>query len=872
MKTWMKMWLAALTAAAVIGFANTAEAEEDMLSGFTRGAVLRDLRSIRADHWELTGGNLTVRGNVFIPAGDYEIRADEAVVNAETHDFDARGNLELVLNRDLFLTVTPDRLEEIERLAGVSVEIRGVTTDVFGQQQIAIKARRTKGRIRAAVLSGNLDTGVFQFGEAELQIFNLVCRVASGYRQANGIIHLNDAEMSTCGYLASENAHYSLSCAKAEIRPYDTGTFGRDDIETDYNQYSVLATNCKLHFYGVPVLWLPYFYKPKDETLSLFQIQTGRTGDFGFFLSLSKRYQLIDYPDTSARIYVDWYEKRGFGYGVDAEVNLEQSRTRLFAYGIYDKHRYESTDPRKYGIKIPYQRFIFQLNHLTHITPTLDFRGSFNWQSDEFFTKDFFGGFYSGDPQPATFASLEKQFEHFTASLYVRPQVNQFFPTVESLPTFRIDVQRQELGSTNLYYQGEHSIGYYQRKWRDYSDRHHWESPYAYSSGRFDSVNFLYYPVKFDFINIIPRAGMRLTAYTDSSKTKIDEEDLTLLLLHDAERYTRRMWTKDYDGRGGSRFRFIGEFGVEANTHIYGTWQDVRNYWLQLDGLRHVIIPYVNYTYIPEPTEDREHLYYFDDVDRIDTQHFIRFGIINRLQTRRGNVIANYLTMENYWDFHMRCKNGYNNVGDFCTKLTAEPLKGLKISTFFSIDPSGNDDISGVSDEIYRRGRNVGHPGLYLDWLNRWNVTLSYEPIEDVVFQLRYNYKNIYRTRSAYSMGSSLLDLESGSAFDKYNLTQTQTISLGVRAPLTPDRRTFGAYSMTYDFNAGFVTNHTFAVVRQLHCWEVAAEVQLDTKYDDGEKDTDVSFYITAYLTGLTGPLQRQQQSLIGASRRMQDF
>ena len=82
------MWLAALTAAAVIGFANTARAEEDMLSGFTRGAVLRDLRSIRADHWELTGANLTVRGNVFIPAGDYEIRADEAVVNAEREKAD----------------------------------------------------------------------------------------------------------------------------------------------------------------------------------------------------------------------------------------------------------------------------------------------------------------------------------------------------------------------------------------------------------------------------------------------------------------------------------------------------------------------------------------------------------------------------------------------------------------------------------------------------------------------------------------------------------------------------------------------------------------------------------------------------------------
>ena len=45
----MKMWLAALTAVAVIGFVQTSEAAS--LSAVSRRAVLRDLRSVRADHW-----------------------------------------------------------------------------------------------------------------------------------------------------------------------------------------------------------------------------------------------------------------------------------------------------------------------------------------------------------------------------------------------------------------------------------------------------------------------------------------------------------------------------------------------------------------------------------------------------------------------------------------------------------------------------------------------------------------------------------------------------------------------------------------------------------------------------------------------------
>ena len=34
---------------------------------------------------------------------------------------------------------------------------------------------------------------------------------------------------------------------------------------------------------------------------------------------------------------------------------------------------------------------------------------------------------------------------------------------------------------------------------------------------------------------------------------------------------------KNFQNSGKARFRFVGELGVEANTKIYRTWQDVRS-------------------------------------------------------------------------------------------------------------------------------------------------------------------------------------------------------------------------------------------------------------------------------------------------------
>ena len=166
-----------------------------------------------------------------------------------------------------------------------------------------------------------------------------------------------------------------------------------------------------------------------------------------------------------------------------------------------------------------------------------------------------------------------------------------------------------------------------------------------------------YYPIKVDWLNINPRAGVRFTYYEKTSKRDISPDNLNTMFIVDSDHGNPTGDVYNYDNNGGGKLRVVGEFGLEMNTKLYRTWGNVKSPYFALDGIRHVMVPYINYTYIPSPTEDRDNLYYFDDIDRITKQNFIRFGVKQRLQTRSGSYgsenIRNWLTLENYYDFHL---------------------------------------------------------------------------------------------------------------------------------------------------------------------------------------------------------------------------
>ena len=826
------------------------------------------LQHARADQWRLAGKTLFVKGNVYIPYGNMTITADQAMIDLESQDIEAKGNISFATVKKEYRNVTLDEFELLRREPGMAAEIKGTVVDPLGNQKLQVEIARSSSAVTADRMSGNLLTGMMTFADLKLRAGNFVCKAKRGVRQPGGELKLKDMEVSTCEYLFEDQSHFSIGMSTANIYPHETEGFGFANTEKEHTQYSLWGYNTTLRIYGVPVFWLPMIYTPKDESPGLFSTQLGRSGDWGYYILLTKKFQFSDYPNASTSLELDFYSKRGIGYGERTSITTENSRTVINAYGIYDQEPYESSggDPKnpwgKSRFEIPHQRFDLQITHRTHITPRLDFRGQLEWMSDPYMLEDYFQERADAVTEPATYAALEYQHDRFSAALYTRFQVNDFYTTVQKLPEARLDVPRQEiLPGTNLYYQGSHTADIFKLNWARF-DRP-WKNIYGrlknYESGRFDTVNFLYYPIRTDYINIVPRAGLRMTGYTNSSRRKISQNDIFMMQAAADEREDHGVRVRNYDDHGHSKFRVLAEFGVEANTKIYNTWQNIRSDFFGLDGLRHICEPYVNYTFITDPTVNRNKLLYFDEIDRYEGMNFLRLGLRNRLQTRRGGFndsqVYEWFSMENFWDIHFDDDDDYNHVGDFCTRLSFNPVRQLSFYGFMSIDAGGNH---AHKIQAERGDRKAGRPGMSGSFFNRLYVSMEYKPIEDITFILAYDYRDAYTARPAYSMGSTLSELYT-SAFDSYySSTRVQAFTFGVTAPITPDRKTFASYKLDYDLEEGAFTRHAFAISRLFHCVRLSALVEFERYRDDNNKaEKEISFAVYATLVGWEHPLNR---------------
>ena len=840
-----------------------------------------DFRRIKADHWRLVGKNIIASGNVYVPFANFELCADQVVINLDTKDLEAVGNLSLQRWITVRGSVEPDQLEELTHVTGIRVELIDLSCDIWGNYKANISVSQPADRISAHRVAGNLKTGYFSFDEAQLQFRHLVAKAKSGEHKPDGKIELVDAEISACSYLATDNSHYSFGAGKVLLTPFEPDSFEhRRKTEIGTGDYSVWLTNGLVRVYGVPLIWLPAFYKPRDETLGLFSLVVGESSSWGYYAMMRKRFHFSDYPASSVQLMGDFFSLRGFGYGANGHFSLENSRTTFFAYSIYDNHPYKESDYHDYRFKIPHSRFDFRITNVSHITPRLDFRGAFEYTSDYFFTNDFFNTRYSANPQPSTYAALEQTFDAFSIAAYARFRINKEYSTVEKMPEVRIDLHRQQIFNTPFYYQGDVSAAYMRMRWIEFDrnqtrpDKDGNTKDYAdlddYDAVRLDTTHFIYLPLQKYGFSLIPRAGVKITAYSNSSKQKVTSDDLIRLFnAAKPDAANGPFELVNYDRKGGSEVRIVGELGAEASFKIHNTWRDVRSNFLGIDGLRHVMRPYINYTYISNPNVSRDYLYYFDDVDRIEKENFFRFGLENRVQTRSGDSgVRDYLSMETYWDLYLeKADDNLSNIGNFCTLISFKPIRNLTISTSFSIDAGGNnDDLPPVK----RKGRERD-VGLKAKWLNRWDLSISYEPVKDFKFRFAYNYNRPYLSRSAYSMGSTLMLLDAGSYFNCYRSGRSETFSFGASMPLTPDRRTFGAFNVSYDVLDGGFSSINFMVIRRFHCFEVIGTLNFESD-DDASSGWETNFSIQARLLGLEMPVNDSTNRMLSRANEFSGY
>ncbi len=868
-----------------------------------------------ADTYEYVGSNLIARGHAVIRLKDMQVTADSVVINLLTKDMEAVGNVIFSARVTESILVSPSEYESYLQDPAVKIVADGISTFPDGNQKIKATLISNSAYMKAERASGSLETGAFQFRNFMIKAGFMYFTGSLADRYPNGTLKLFGARMTTCEYKMDGNAHYEIGSHEMTLKPREANR-SIYNYNPDHGEHSVLAFNNFFRLWDVPVFWIPAFYKPADTNTFGIRFEYGNSSRFGNYVRTSKEFEILSEPFIArAALMVDYYQQRGFGFGGTADILTKNSKTEFFGYMINDRNPYDYwNSPRndapdgyteqewiqKYSrFEIPNMRYELRLSNITHLTPRLDFRGQIDAISDYNFLQDYFQSRYNNDIQPPTFAALEYQGERFSATLQTVIKVNSFDSTVQRLPEIRLDFQRQEL-FRNIYYQGQTSAGFYKMSWRDYTfsrDQNpninfpqilknenqsylqpvinsfgddtqgaaqylmnlnpeaynpYFSDPKDYSTFRFDTLHAFYYPFKlFDVVNLIPRAIGRFTAYSDSSKANIDVNKLYSMYADDQldnwPPSTLKVYS--YDRDGGAQYRFAFELGLEGNMKFYRAWQDAKSAFLQIDGLRHVMVPYFNFVYMPPPTVDYQNIYYFDDVDQLDKQAFVRLGLQNRLQTRRNDVLYEWISLENYWDFHFEKTDGFNQIGDLGTILKFSPTENLTFTTELLLDIGDNN--SG-QESTAQSGDDSGN-GISGNFINQLNMTLAYKITKDWILSASYFYSDTYAQRTAYSMGSTLAQINSTSYFQTY-YQKHQFLGLGLTFPSMIDDRLKGNISISYDVDANLFNQLGLSLRRDFHCWYVAAGIGANSVKNANEQTTwPFSFSFTLGLTAMPG-------------------
>jgi len=427
----------------------------------------------------------------------------------------------------------------------------------------------------------------------------------------------------------------------------------------------IVARHAVLYVEGVPVFYFPYYERNLGPHANNFNFVPGYRSMFGPFLKSSYTFYLNDYLDGN--VHVDYRQRQGFGEGPNLNYHLGPwGDGTLRYYYLYDQ------DPSAGGgdSTIPHDRqrvdFSYQATPATNLTV----KSRVRWQSDTNIVREFFEGEYFDNPQPNTYIEVNKFWQNFDVSTYVEPRLNNFLDTIERLPEVRLTGQRQQLWETPVYYESESSAGYYQHL---FPETNSLTTGLDYSAARADTYQKLLLPQTcFGWLNVTPRVGGRYTYYSAATGPGARTDDVN---------------------------RWVFDTGAEASFKASRVWQGAENKFFEVDGLRHIIEPSINYAFVPNPNAYGTNVIPqfdsqlpslrllpitfpdYNSIDSIQSENVFRFGLDNKLQTKREGQVVDLVHWNVYSDWNLRPTANQTTFSDVYSDMVVRPRSWLSLES-----------------------------------------------------------------------------------------------------------------------------------------------------------------------------------------------
>lgn len=556
-----------------------------------------------------------------------------------------------------------------------------------------------------------------------------------------------------------------------------------------YEKDRVIFQNVTFYAGSVPIFWWPYLYQSLDDAFS-FSISPAFLSSWGPSL-LSQ----VTFPITEkikGRVRLDYRARRGVALGFESDVKYgkdDSSWAKLTTYYIQDQNPLLNRTSLPRG-SIGTARYRVSFEDYTNFTSDIYGIVDITKLSDAFVMQDFYQSEFRVDPVPDNVMAVAKTDPFYTLTAITRFQANSFFEQTERLPEIVLDVKRHALFGTPIFYEGETGVAQLRRNFATNSGFQDYETT------RLDTFHqFLYPNTYFGWLSIVPRAGFRATYYSDTrdlGKTIFTPNLNPFIPDFFLPDPTLALPIED----GGDKFRTVFNTGVEASFKMSREWEDTQNRTFGLDGLRHVIQPFTNFSYVwnngvdPaailqfdrfEPTTQLRPIDFpqFTTIDSIDRWSIWRMGVRNRLQTRRDDLTVSWLELETYVDVNFDNpfdRTDYSNLFN-TLRFTPLPWASVVINSQLPVFDKGFTEVNTtvVFQPIANLQLNLGHRylndnpffddsslvvfGGYFRFNDNWGVAVQeqYETRTHILEQQRYS---IYRDLTSWvaSVGAVIRD------------------------------------------------------------------------------------------------------------------
>ena len=502
-------------------------------------------------------------------------------------------------------------------------------------------------------------------------------------------------------------------------------------------------TNTTLYVGQTPILWFPLLYA--DLNRSGFQFLPGYDSRWGAYLLLSYSFPVTEGIDAAVRLE----ERTEFGTSIGLDLNMKYGPGGRNFGNLVADYVFETKDvttveaPGEPAETRTTDRYRVSFQQRLFLTDDIYGTADVNWISDVDFLEDFYPQDYRNDPQPDTSLSLTKWDEDYTLTLLGRWQINDFQDTTERKPELVFDFKNQSFFGLPLQYDGETGVAQLRRAFSNTPEFGETEFP-DYQATRFDTFHQWSLPSQlFGWLNVNPRAGIRGTYYSasgsfiqpSSGQQVYDPVSGELIVVDPNDNQTSENPLNDPSSnlkQKGAVFRPIANYGLSVSTKFSRAFEQVQSRALGLDGLRHVVEPYINYSGVNNMGPAPEDIYQFDRVvpstqllpldfpqfyaiDSIGTWSITRMGFNQRFQTRRDNGTYQWLTWNTFMD------------ANFENPYTEAPVSNLfNVVRFYPLPWAS----LGIESQL----------PVVTEGFTEVNTTLSVMPTRDTRFSLGHRY------------------------------------------------------------------------------------------------------------------------------------